>query len=100
MPTYVYECRTCQKSFEVEQRITEAPLTDCDCGGTIRRIIQPVGIAFKGSGFYVNDSTSKTSASKPSEAAPAETKPSDSKPATEGHAATPAPPPPSPSPSE
>lgn len=84
MPTYVYECRACEKSFEIEQRITEAPLTDCECGGTVRRIIQPVGIAFKGSGFYVNDSTAK----------PAEkTVPKDeAKPAaTEGHAATPAP---------
>jgi putative FmdB family regulatory protein len=58
MPTYVYECKSCQNSFEVEQRITEAPLTDCVCGGTVRRVIQPVGIAFKGSGFYVNDSVS------------------------------------------
>ena len=48
-----------QKSFEIEQRITEAPLTDCECGGTVRRIIQPVGIAFKGSGFYVNESSTK-----------------------------------------
>ncbi len=59
MPTYVYECKSCAKSFEAEQRITESPLTDCECGGTVRRIIQPVGIAFKGSGFYVNDSASK-----------------------------------------
>lgn len=69
MPTYVYECKSCQKSFEVEQRITEAPLTDCECGGTVRRIIQPVGIAFKGSGFYVNDSASKPTTDKPAEKA-------------------------------
>ena len=60
MPTYVYECKQCDNAFEIEQRIREAALTDCDkCGGTIRRVIQPVGIAFKGSGFYVNDSSSK-----------------------------------------
>ena len=60
MPTYVYECKQCDNAFEIEQRITENALTDCDrCGGTIRRVIQPVGIAFKGSGFYVNDSSSK-----------------------------------------
>ncbi len=59
MPTYVYECRSCSQTFEAEQRITESPLTDCPCGseGSLKRVIQPVGIAFRGSGFYVNDST-------------------------------------------
>lgn len=63
MPTYVYECSACQSTFEVEQRITEDPLKDCRCGssGTVKRIIQPVGIAFKGSGFYVNDSSPASS---------------------------------------
>lgn len=61
MPTYVYECRTCEKTFEIEQRITEDALTDCDCGaiGGLRRVIQPVGVMFKGSGFYVNDAPTK-----------------------------------------
>lgn len=59
MPTYVYECSTCNDVFEVEQRITEDALTDCQCGskGSLRRVIQPVGIAFKGTGFYVNDAS-------------------------------------------
>jgi putative FmdB family regulatory protein len=62
MPTYVYECSSCSDVFEVEQRITEDALKDCHCGskGTIKRVIQPVGISFKGSGFYVNDSGSST----------------------------------------
>lgn len=62
MPTYVYECSACDKTFEVEQRITEDSLTDCDCGsqGTVKRIIQPTAIMFKGSGFYVNDSQSSS----------------------------------------
>lgn len=76
MPTYVYECKTCEKVFEVEQRMVEDALTDCDCGakGALRRIIQPVAIAFKGSGFYVNDSSgsSATSASPAKETAPQE----------------------------
>lgn len=57
MPTYVYECKTCDKVFEVEQRITEDALTDCECGakGSLRRLIQPTAVMFKGSGFYVND---------------------------------------------
>ncbi|MBN9503286.1 MAG: hypothetical protein BGO01_14755 [Armatimonadetes bacterium 55-13] len=63
MPTYVYECSACSKTFEVEQRITEDPLKDCQCGseGTVKRVIQPVGIAFKGSGFYVTDYNASTS---------------------------------------
>ncbi|MCW5942051.1 MAG: hypothetical protein KIS66_07450 [Fimbriimonadaceae bacterium] len=57
MPTYVYECKTCDRTFEVEQRITESALTDCDCGaaGQLRRVIQPVAVQFVGSGFHIND---------------------------------------------
>jgi predicted nucleic acid-binding Zn ribbon protein len=57
--------------YEVEQRITEDALTDCRCGskGTVKRIIQPTAIMFKGSGFYVNDSQNATNpANKPAEA--------------------------------
>ncbi len=75
MPTYVYECSSCNEVFEIEQRITEDPLKDCRCGsaGTVKRLIQPVGIAFKGSGFYVNDSqaTSASTESKPATETPA-----------------------------
>jgi putative FmdB family regulatory protein len=65
MPTYVYACSSCKELFEVEQRITESPLTSCPCGseGTVKRVIQPVGIAFKGSGFYVNDSKTQAAPS-------------------------------------
>lgn len=63
MPIYVYECQSCEKVFEVEQRIIEDPLTECECGGFVKRVIQPVGVSFKGSGFYVNDSAG----SKPSD---------------------------------
>src|SRR5690349_182285 len=61
MPTYVYECSSCNDRFEIEQRITENALDTCRCGstGTVKRIIQPVGIMFKGSGFHVNDYTAK-----------------------------------------
>lgn len=57
MPTYVYECQKCSEVFEVEQRITEDPLTACRCceDGTVKRLIQPTAVMFKGSGFYVND---------------------------------------------
>jgi putative FmdB family regulatory protein len=57
MPTYVYECRSCAKVFEAEQKMTEPPLSDCGCGaaGSLRRLIQPAGVLFKGQGFHVND---------------------------------------------
>lgn len=57
MPTYVYECSSCSKTFEVEQRITEDPLKDCQCGtaGSLKRLIQPIAVMFKGSGFHIND---------------------------------------------
>ena len=73
MPTYVYECKKCEKVFEAEQRITEDPLQDCDCGakGSLRRVIQPVGVVFSGPGFHINDyaasTSSPTSASKTDE---------------------------------
>lgn len=79
MPTYVYECSSCNNVFEKEQRITEEPLKSCDCGstGTVKRVIQPVGIAFKGAGFHINDysgsnaATAAAPAKKEEAAAPA-----------------------------
>jgi predicted nucleic acid-binding Zn ribbon protein len=66
MPVYVYKNLTTGATFEVEQRITEAALTaDPATGDPVKRVIQPVGIAFKGSGFYVTDSRGKNAASKP-----------------------------------
>jgi putative FmdB family regulatory protein len=60
MPTYVYECKACGKNLEVEQRMSDAPLTDCDCDqkGELKRVMQAAGISFKGSGFYVNEAPS------------------------------------------
>lgn len=56
MPTYGYECTACKEQFEVFQKITDDPLAiHEDCGGELRRLLYPVGIVFKGSGFHVND---------------------------------------------
>ena len=57
MPTYVYRCEHCAHTFEVRQRMADNPLTDCpNCdAGEVRRVINSVGIVFKGSGFYVTD---------------------------------------------
>ncbi len=87
MPIYVYECKTCHKNFEIEQRISESPLTDCSCGskGALRRLIQPTAVMFKGSGFHINDYTSQSSSSKTNEqAAPSSTSCS-GEPASCGH---------------
>ncbi|BBO22469.1 MAG: hypothetical protein L6Q31_07500 [Fimbriimonadaceae bacterium] len=67
MPTYVYECSSCQQVFEAEQRITDSPLSVCDCGseGTVKRLIQPAGVVFKGSGFHINDYSSSTQPAQP-----------------------------------
>ncbi len=57
MPTYVYKNLTTGNTFEVHQPITEPALTEHpETGDPVKRVVQPVGIAFKGSGFYVNDS--------------------------------------------
>lgn len=83
MPLYEYECRDCKNRFEVRQRIVEEPISVCPtCGGPCRRVIHPVGIVFKGSGFYVTDNRKSETASTTSGAS--ETKP-ESKP-TEGKA--------------
>jgi putative FmdB family regulatory protein len=68
MPTYDYKCKNCQEVIQAVQSITETPLTTCTkCNGTIFRVIgRNVGISFKGSGFYTNDSNS-TSSSKTKE---------------------------------
>lgn len=54
MPTYSYACTMCDHRFDVRQSFSDDPLTDCpECfDGRLRKVIHPVGIAFKGSGFY------------------------------------------------
>ena len=57
MPTYQYTCTECGEPVEVVQKFTDEPLTVCsDCGGRLRKVFSPVGIVFKGSGFYRTDS--------------------------------------------
>ena len=56
MPTYEYQCKSCDHRFEIWQKMTDEPLTVCpQCHGTIRRVLFPAGIVFKGSGFYKTD---------------------------------------------
>jgi putative FmdB family regulatory protein len=56
VPTYDYRCDQCARTFEVRQRISEAPLTTCErCGGPIRRLLAAAPFILKGGGWYVTD---------------------------------------------
>jgi putative FmdB family regulatory protein len=62
MPLYEYRCRNCNHQFEIQQSFSDDALTVCpECEGDLRKVFAPVGIAFKGSGFYKNDSRGSTS---------------------------------------
>jgi putative FmdB family regulatory protein len=62
VPTYQYACTDCGDRSEVVQRFTDDPLTVCTaCGGKLRKVFSPVGIVFKGSGFYRTDSRNGSS---------------------------------------
>ena len=57
MPTYEYACTDCGTHVEVVQSMSAEPLTTCSvCGGRLRKVFSPIGVVFKGSGFYRTDS--------------------------------------------
>ncbi|MGH3640057.1 MAG: FmdB family zinc ribbon protein [Mycobacterium sp.] len=63
MPTYSYACTECDNNFDAVQAFTDDALTSCpQCSGRLRKLFGSVGVVFKGSGFYRNDSrdTSKS----------------------------------------
>ena len=62
MPTYEYACAECGERLEAVQKFSDDPLTECPaCQGRLRKVFSPVGIVFKGSGFYRTDSRSSSS---------------------------------------
>jgi putative FmdB family regulatory protein len=68
MPTYGYQCGRCAHKFEVRQSMSDAPLKDCpECGGELRKLLYPVGVQFKGSGFYTTDYRSKSDSQRDSQ---------------------------------
>ncbi|HEX6757624.1 MAG TPA: FmdB family zinc ribbon protein [Propionibacteriaceae bacterium] len=87
MPTYQYRCTECGEDLEAVQKFSDPALTTCPtCGGQLRKVFNPVGVVFKGSGFYRTDSRSGSkshtdgdsgSSDKKSETKPAETKSAD-----------------------
>lgn len=67
MPTYQYQCTDCGEALEVHQSFTEDALTVCPaCEGRLRKVFNAVGVVFKGSGFYRNDSRGTSSSSETS----------------------------------
>jgi putative FmdB family regulatory protein len=69
MPTYTYQCENCGIRFDQYQKFSEDPLIVCpECGEpTLRKVYQPVGIVFKGKGFYATDNRSPSGQSYTSE---------------------------------
>ncbi|PZO69771.1 MAG: FmdB family transcriptional regulator [Kocuria palustris] len=64
MPVYAYKCKSCGHQLEVRQSFSDAPLSECpQCSGELRKQFNSVGVVFKGSGFYRNDSRASSSSS-------------------------------------
>ncbi|WP_328676878.1 FmdB family transcriptional regulator [Streptomyces sp. NBC_00322] len=86
MPTYQYQCTECGEGLEAVQKFTDDALTVCpNCEGRLKKVFSAVGIVFKGSGFYRNDSRGSSSSSSPASSGASTpstgAKSSDSKPA-------------------
>lgn len=93
MPTYGYQCTQCKHEFQVFQAMKDAPVSVCpECDGSVKRLLYPVGVVFKGSGWYINDSrkpepsgegkteaVDKSAGSSSGETKSAETKPAETK---------------------
>lgn len=84
MPIYEYECSKCGKTTEAMQRFSDAPLTKCNCGGRLRKLISMSTFHLKGSGWYTTDYAGKNQ----STAKPAETKPDTAPAKTESTSST------------
>lgn len=88
MPTYEYHCTKCGHNLEAFQRFSDPALTTCpDCQGSLRKVFSPVGIVFKGSGFYATDNRTK---GKTAAAVPPATTTSSSEAGSSSEASTPA----------
>ena len=86
MPLYEYQCEKCGVRFERTQHITEDSLCTCpECRGRVYRVMQPVGIIFKGSGFYCTDHRTSSSTALPGERSSTSKADSKSEPKSEEH---------------
>ncbi len=76
MPTYEYACTDCGHEFEAFQSFSDDALTQCpECKGAIQKVYSNVGVVFKGTGFYKNDSRTSTKPASPAAVTPAAVKP-------------------------
>ncbi|WP_079085152.1 FmdB family zinc ribbon protein [Streptomyces dysideae] len=83
MPTYQYQCTECGEGLEAVQKFTDDALTECpSCGGRLKKVFSAVGIVFKGSGFYRNDSRGSSSSSAPASSSKSSTSSSASSPSS------------------
>jgi putative FmdB family regulatory protein len=72
MPLYEYKCEKCKKTFEVLQKISSEPLTECiHCRGPVKKLISLSSFQFKGSGWYITDYKDKTKQKKQTKSTPA-----------------------------
>lgn len=70
MPVYEYECKECQKVFEVQQKISEEPLKTCpDCQGQVRKLMSMTSFQLRGGGWYADGYSNASAAPKNTEAA-------------------------------
>ena len=84
MPTYEYRCKDCSHTFDAYQAFSDDALTECpECGGALKKLFGNVGISFKGSGFYKNDSRGGSSSSSSGDSSAAGSGGSDSAKATD-----------------
>lgn len=75
MPTYSYKCTECGDAFDAQQAFTDDSLTVCPaCGGRLRKVFNPIGVTFNGSGFYRTDSRAQDSAKRKPALAKSESK--------------------------
>ncbi|MFD8547458.1 FmdB family zinc ribbon protein [Streptomyces sp. NPDC059649] len=74
MPTYQYQCTACGEGLEAVQKFSDDALTECpSCSGRLKKVFSAVGIVFKGSGFYRNDSRGSSSSSSPAKSSSSST---------------------------
>ena len=84
VPTYQYQCTECGAALEVIQSFTDDALTECpECAGRLRKVFNAVGVVFKGSGFYRNDSRSTSTSSDAPKSEPSTNGAKKSRPANE-----------------
>jgi putative FmdB family regulatory protein len=72
VPTYQYACTECDHFFDAVQSFSDDSLTVCpECRGKLRKVFNAVGVVFKGSGFYRNDSRDSSTTTTPAAASTA-----------------------------